>query len=325
MGFLETIASIPMTNREYRALTSWILLANAREIGDLAARLNDACRPSVVHASFSFPSQIQLAKYLRVPLVYSMNNYRVASGNVPIKQKLFMRYFLNYVDHIDSLYPYSKTTYLRFRKKITVNYFPPIEIPDSHFKKEDRILFAARLINEKGALCAIDAVQFAIERGWIDGWDVVIRGGGTLHRQIAERLDVPRTRDRVDVGVAYDLSDEYRAAAVFLQLSPGENVPSQSLLQAMVNECAVVATDVGNTRAWLNDNNSVLVPPESPQEVAEALLDLAEDAEKRRNLGRAARETVLEFPGWQEYCKYYLRIWNEVSRTHQDAARPSTS
>ncbi len=76
---------------------------------------------------------------------------------------------------------------------------------------------------------------------------------------------------------------------VYVQASHAEGL-SLALLEAMRAGCAIVATDVGATRAAVTDGESaLLVPARQPAALRDALLTLRRDPELRRRLGCAAR------------------------------------
>jgi glycosyltransferase involved in cell wall biosynthesis len=68
-----------------------------------------------------------------------------------------------------------------------------------------------------------------------------------------------------------------------------------SLLEAMAAGCAPIATAVGGIPDVVRDGeNGLLVPPRSPQRLAEALASLLADPARAERLGRAARATIAE-------------------------------
>jgi len=61
----------------------------------------------------------------------------------------------------------------------------------------------------------------------------------------------------------------------------------------MASAKAVVATAVGGVPdIVLNGQTGVLVPSEAEEKLSEAMIDLLEDAEKRRNFGKRGQEFV---------------------------------
>ena len=67
-----------------------------------------------------------------------------------------------------------------------------------------------------------------------------------------------------------------------------------TLIEAMTCGRPCVATDVGGVTEALADTGLV-VPPRSPQPLAEACLTLLQDDDRRRSMGAAARQRALEY------------------------------
>lgn len=80
------------------------------------------------------------------------------------------------------------------------------------------------------------------------------------------------------------------------------------VLEYMSSACAVVASDIGVLHEWIEDRRSGrLVRPGDAAVLADALIELASDSELRRQLGKAARETVLREHTWQQVAQRVLR------------------
>lgn len=94
-------------------------------------------------------------------------------------------------------------------------------------------------------------------------------------------------------GPVDDPRDWYHAADLFVLPSRFEGM-SNALLEAMACGLPVVATAVGGNRdVVIHDENGVLVKPDDPTELADALARLCANEVKRRRLGDAARRHVL--------------------------------
>jgi glycosyltransferase involved in cell wall biosynthesis len=99
----------------------------------------------------------------------------------------------------------------------------------------------------------------------------------------ARRLGV-----RVDfLGAVEDARDHIARFDAFVLPSRGENLPI-SILEAMAAAVPVVATNVGGVPELLDEGRAgILVEPDSPDALAEAITMLIVDPERRRELGRA--------------------------------------
>lgn len=91
---------------------------------------------------------------------------------------------------------------------------------------------------------------------------------------------------------------------VFLSLQTSNNYPSQSLLEAMASGCAIIATDVGETRKLLDKTCAMLIPPCS-NKLLVAIEALMGDPSAREALGSAARDRVLSTQTVSAYADYF--------------------
>jgi glycosyltransferase involved in cell wall biosynthesis len=96
-----------------------------------------------------------------------------------------------------------------------------------------------------------------------------------------------------------DVPKDYRDADIFVTTSRSDGTPV-SLLEAMASELPCVATSVGGIPEWIEDKKSgLLIPPGSPESVAESILTLAKDPAFSTRLGIAARTTIIERGHWK--------------------------
>jgi glycosyltransferase involved in cell wall biosynthesis len=162
-----------------------------------------------------------------------------------------------------------------------------------------RVLGVGRLVAKKGFDVLVDACAVLRERGI--PFDALIVGqddkdGEHLRRLIAE-LDLP-------VALPGALSpaqllDEYRRAGALcmpcrLLPSDRDGIPNV-LVEAMAAGAPVVATAVSGIPELIeHEVNGLLVAPEDPEALADALLRLHDDPELTRRLTQAARATVEE-------------------------------
>jgi colanic acid/amylovoran biosynthesis glycosyltransferase len=155
------------------------------------------------------------------------------------------------------------------------------------------LLTAARLTQAKGHVVLFHALEELGRRGVEVRLTIV--GEGPKRRdleQLARQLGVD-SRIRFEGAVGRErIHHYYRRADVFCLPSFAEGVPVV-LMEAMAMELPVVATDVMGVRELVNDGvNGLLVRPSRSDLMADAIDRLATDADLRRRLGGAGRETV---------------------------------
>jgi len=90
-----------------------------------------------------------------------------------------------------------------------------------------------------------------------------------------------------------DLPTYYSLIDIFVHPSLRDGMPN-AVLEAMACEKAVIATAVGGTKDILDDGkNGVIVNVNDVDMLAEKILELLDDPEKRKSLGKNARELIV--------------------------------
>lgn len=148
-----------------------------------------------------------------------------------------------------------------------------------------------RLSDEKG----FDLLIRAVDRLARVGLDVelLIAGEGDEEPRLRTLAAELGCGERVRLlGYRADVKELYQAFDVFALSSLREGLPNV-LLEAMALEVPVVATRIAGVPRLIDDqHNGLLIPPGSLDELTLALERLLRDAELRRRLARAGRETI---------------------------------
>jgi hypothetical protein len=174
-------------------------------------------------------------------------------------------------------------------------------VPNRPARDAPRLLTVASLLPGKGLPLLVDALGALADRAWT--WTLV--GDDTLDPAFAEALraqirDAP-VADRVTQTGAVPpdaLRARYDAADVFVLPSRFETC-SMATREAMARGLPVAASAVGGLPDNLGDADAgILVPPDRPDALADALRALLTDRDRRQRLGAAARERSRSFPTW---------------------------
>lgn len=158
----------------------------------------------------------------------------------------------------------------------------------------------------KGLSYLLEAVPLVTER--VPAARFFILGSGPdEYRREAERLGVGDavtfTGFTEEVHAHYELFD----LTVLPSLSEGLSL---TLLESMAHALPVVATDVGGNPEVVEDGvTGYLVPPEDSRSLAERLVELARNPERRAELGRRGRERAeaafLQPAAAERYARLY--------------------
>jgi glycosyltransferase involved in cell wall biosynthesis len=85
------------------------------------------------------------------------------------------------------------------------------------------------------------------------------------------------------------------------------------LLEAMAMECPVVATDIGGVREIVvNAETGLLVKPDDPEALAEAVLYLLDADAERARMGAAGRRRVEQHFGADGMLAAYARLYRDL-------------
>jgi len=160
------------------------------------------------------------------------------------------------------------------------------------------ILSVGRLVEKKGTDVLLEALaRLPAELSW----RLVHVGGGPLKEKLLRRARQLGIDERVQwrgARTQVELLAEYRAADLFALASrvasdgDRDGLPNV-LVEAQSQGLACVATRVSGIPELIDDGRTgVLVAPEAPAELAQALAALIKDPARRRTLGEAGRLRV---------------------------------
>jgi glycosyltransferase involved in cell wall biosynthesis len=149
------------------------------------------------------------------------------------------------------------------------------------------VLYAGRLTMEKGVELLADAFTAAHRRD--PRLQLVVAGGGPEEKALRERLGERATFLGWLEGEA--LARAYAGADMFLFASRTDTF-GQVVLEAQASGLPVVAVDEGGPSALVEDGRTGLLRAADPDELANAVCELAASPALRRRLSAAALESV---------------------------------
>jgi glycosyltransferase involved in cell wall biosynthesis len=176
---------------------------------------------------------------------------------------------------------------------------------------------------------AVALGRMGVRKGSYD----IVSAVGALDRSVRRRLRVTLAGDGEVDGVrtavaAAGLGDTIEVAGwlppaardelfciaqIFLLPSRDEGLP-MALLEAMAYGLAPVTTAVGSIGEAVSDGvTGIVVQPDSPGQIADALTALVADEGLRNRLGDAARERAVEF-GLARWYQSLALLWSDLAR-----------
>ncbi len=150
------------------------------------------------------------------------------------------------------------------------------------------LIVGARLEPQKGLTYLVQAVaRLAPQRPRLR---LVIAGIGSLQEPLAAEAAALGIADRVHfVGVRHDMAELLQVSDAFVLSSNWEGLP-MIVLEALAARCPIVATRVGGVPSAVRDDETgLLVPPQDPQALADAIARTLDDAPGRIRRAAAGR------------------------------------
>ena len=116
----------------------------------------------------------------------------------------------------------------------------------------------------------------------------------------------------------------YREADIMLNPSLVDNMPN-SVLEALAGGVAVVSTDVGGVPYLVeHGRTALLVPPQNPQAMADAMLKLLAEPETRRRLRQAGLQLAAQYT-WAQVRPRLLKVYHSVIDNAGKAGSPAAA
>lgn len=260
-------------------------------------------RPEVVIANFGSVSLVVLVSFLfgiKVRIAFSHSTLTIARTKNIFRQYLrFIVYRL--CTHIITVNnDISQQVIRRFRipkSKVSVlfnSYYPTKN--NLLCKKEKIILTVAALEIWKGVDILINA--FYNCKSILSGYKLYIIGNGSQRQSLSNLIEKLELTDCVQIlgEMRFEEVQEYmRRSEIFVLPSRNDGSP-QAILEAMANECVVIATAVGGIPEMIIDyKNGLLIPTvDVLDRLCNSFMTLIDDPLLKQQLSGAAKETVLQ-------------------------------
>lgn len=147
------------------------------------------------------------------------------------------------------------------------------------------VMFVGRFAPEKSPLLFVDTIHH-VRRAGLDVRAKML-GEGPYLKAVLRRISSLGLDGVISVGFSRTPAQDLSTAGIFVTLQTGDNYGSQSLLEAMGAGCAIVASDVGETRRIVTDDVGFVVE-QTATAVAGAIARLVCDPALMAGMGAAA-------------------------------------
>ena len=268
------------------------------------------------------------AKYLRIPIVGISHGWTGEDRKIQIFESID-KWMHRRMDHIVCVSQGQADKVIRFgtpAKRVSVIYnavrMDRFDVPSGNSyrqrmealfpNKPDLIVGAAgRLSPEKGYDILLTAAEQLVKSTLNVG--IVLFGDGVLREALQQQIDANGLSQSVALAGFTDQLDQYmHHFDLFVQSSHTEGMPSV-LLEAMSARTAVVATQVGGTGELVVEGSTgLMVPPNDPKALADAMQKVLSDNDLRRTMGNNGRNRVETGFAIETQAEAYFELFNRL-------------
>lgn len=159
------------------------------------------------------------------------------------------------------------------------------------------VLFLGEVGERKGTFVLLDAWARLAREGRLDAAHLTVAGDGQVEvaaKQVTD-LGIGATVTIAGWTAPESVPDLLRRSRVLVLPSRNEGQP-MAVLEAMADGLCIVASPVGGIPDLLDDRSAILVPPDDPRSLTDALRTAITDGSEREKLGAGA---------WQRVCSHF--------------------
>jgi glycosyltransferase involved in cell wall biosynthesis len=270
----------------------------------------EVSKPDVIH--FVRSASLLLPKLKQYKTVVSLFN-----SSISRRPRRFMKNIFD-ANSFDVLNPLVAKKFELFglpREKLNIapcSFIDYSKVPSiNQAIKNNSIVFSGRLIDIKGVNLFLNAAKI-IKTTCGPKHKFIIMGDGPQESYVTREIKKSNLTNVHYLGFVPTPMTVLSCSKMFCSLQRDSNYPSQSLIEAMACGCAVIATDVGDTRLLVDEKVGILIPPDRPDKLADAICDLLNDPKRCSDLGKIARERVLSIMKVERYMTFLEEIYENL-------------
>lgn len=172
-------------------------------------------------------------------------------------------------------------------------------------KSRFEIAFSSRLEPSKNPMLYLEAAKDILKK--YPDIRFYILGEGSLVNEIRNFIDSNNLSGSIIFQFHKNPPEIFKNTSVFVSLQDGTNYPSQSVLEAMACSNAIIASDRGDTKLFINCDNGLLIDIDKDQLVS-ALEKLILNPVLARTMGVSGREFALKNHTIERFSEYFLEL-----------------
>ncbi len=177
-----------------------------------------------------------------------------------------------------------------------------------------RVAFSGRLEKDKNPVLFLEAAMILATQ--YPDVEFHILGEGRLSNEVRKIINQSGSANIKYYGFHPNPPEIFAETSVFVSIQTANNYPSQSVLEAMACGNAIIATDVGDTRIFVNENNGTLIPLDQDA-LVQSIRGYIENPGLAKEKGLFAASYVRKEFTIEKAADYYLDLFENGVRKIQ--------
>lgn len=182
------------------------------------------------------------------------------------------------------------------------------------------MVWSGRLVEFKRPMLFLEGIAHArsTHPPALRDWQVFMFGDGPLRREVVDAIGRLGLTDLVTMGGPEYLSDTLARSRLFVSTQDHENFTSLAMLEAMACGNAVLARDVGQTRAFVRPGeNGLLYPEDTAASVGDHLLVYLRQRQQHTGWQQESRRITLQEHSKDAVVREFAGFWRDVHAWHE--------
>jgi glycosyltransferase involved in cell wall biosynthesis len=176
-------------------------------------------------------------------------------------------------------------------------------------KKENRVVFLARLDKYKNPILFLEAAKIALSKR--DDISFELYGNGPLKNDIIQYLNKHKLRDKIAFGFTNDSFSVLAGSKIFCSLASFGSFPEQSTLEALSCENALITT-VKEGDAGFYKSEFGITTTFSAEDLASKVEYLIDNPEVCSKLAKAGKEYAMQNHTIEKFSDYLTDVFFQV-------------
>lgn len=191
---------------------------------------------------------------------------------------------------------------------------------DPNSPRLKKIVFIGRLEESKKPFLFLRVIELLSMRR--NDFQAQILGTGSLESSMRKWIVEHHLIDIIDITYIANPLEILSDTLVYFSAYQVDNYHSQALLEAMASGCAIVASNIGETRKVVDESCGFLTAND-PEEMALRIDFLLENMEIAKKMGHYARLKVMREQTFERYATHLSDLYRESYELWHNQSRPA--